>query len=1037
MLDRRTIQPYGSHPGAAALGVVLLLIATSCQAPASGDAQASSTQADAAQPAAEPADPQPRQHTGRTAARSAVPPPPGVDAQQITPHDGEALQAARQPLADIVAGLDQPEYLNGAAPVEALGEPDIETQRHYVAARLALHQRDSAEAARQLRAAHQRSPERPELLQALAELYDRLGNKVRAADYLRQAVELAPNDTGTVFDLGRFAMARGEWDKAIALLHHVQRHNPGQTRDGRALLLICHYFLGSALERAGHDRAAVNQLMAYLNAPRVNGRSSGRARQLGFLQRQRGQTWQAVGDALHRLNQPGAALDAYLQARSAGVSDATALLARVLYTRVMLGDDRVAESLLLTRLSDADDREAVLPLVTYLAGAGIQTDRLARRARQLYLELDRPTDLALAIAALLPSDEAAELLIDHLKSKADASRAFAALLDTQLTRPLATDAVARAAELTAKAIDAAPRQAPDLSNSLRRAVDDDQLLLDALEQTAAKQPDHPAMQYLLGVGLIRAGDFEAAGEALRRAMQPGESDASATDSSQRPAVPAARLALARLAVLDRRFDDALTLLEEADDPDALEVVQLKVRVLSASEQTEQAVTLLDDLTQRLPENLDLAITRGRLLLDIGQVEQGQRALLDVLNTDPAREDVYEILFNLYDSEQAPDDAAQAYQRLMRRMLGEIPDSRIAHLKRAELFAIQRNYTAAETLLKKLLDDNDEDWRALGDYLNVLIRADRKDKADQLIQRRLNEDPKSRPLLSIAQAYYQRTGNLERLIEVAEQLIMLEPMGPDRAQRLAVLFLQTQRPQRAVQTIDQSLEELGDDIDPVGMLSIQWRALSELGRFDEIQRRVEQAVKRFPDHEPDLKYQWAMLNDRRGNHERAEQIMSAILKRFPKHGPANNGLGYAWADRGKNLDRAERMIRTALEDEPDSAAYLDSLGWVFYKQGNFQDAIVWLERSRAAEGGEYPVIIDHLGDAYYRAGNVAKARQAWRDAMQLMQRINNPGDRELEGLDEELRDKIKAVSNDQPAPVADVPGVADNAVPEAEGAEPPM
>jgi len=1007
-----------ASPLLAATVIGFTLALCGCQSQPVGEADA--PQQATASPVTAPA-----QNVGRRVVRQDLAPPPGILVSAV--QRDEAGDEAQLTLEQITAELAAPEYLKkpvAEPPVQT--EPQLLTQKHYIAARLAMRERDSAEAARQLRSAHLLEPDRPEVLQALAELYERVGNKVRAAGYLKQAVEADPTDTQSLFGLARFALERGQSDLAIVLFDHVQKSTSPTDPDTRGIHLLSQYFLGSALQRAGYDRAAVDQLTAFQDESENVNRNTPGAQQLGFLQRQRGQTWQTIGDTYMRLGKVGSALDAYIQARTDGATQPQSLFARTLYARLKLGDDRRAEAMLLTRLSDTFGRDELLPLVRYLGEAGVSTGRMIQPLRELYIAQGRPTNLALAIAALLPQDDAAVLLIEHMSEQADASEAFAALLATQLQQPATDRSIAQALTLTARAIDASPDQATELAKRLRLAVGDDARLMDAVEKAAAKHTQHPATQFLLATMLIRMGQLDEAAAPLDIALEPGRraDDAKTSPPSQTsPAIPAARIARARLALLNRDTDAALALLNDAPEPDDVEVVKLKVRVLSASDRSKQAIALLDDLVKRLPDNLELATARGELLLSLGEVHKGQRALLDVLNADPTREPVYEILFQLYDSPRAPDDAVQAYQRLMRRMLGTIPDSRIARIKRAELFAIQRNFDAAEKLLTQLLEENRDDWPVLGAYLDMLAQAQRRDEADELIDQRLQADPRSRPLLTLAQGYFQRTGNIERLIEIAERLILLEPDTLARTERLAVLYYQTERPARVVTIVDDQLASLQDDQDPGMLLSLQWRALADLRRDEEIEPRVKQAVDRFEEHEADLLFNWAMVLDRKGDQQRSEAILADIVERFPRHAMSHNGLGYALANRGENLEQAERMIRVAVAVDPDSAAYLDSLGWVLYKQGNFEDAITWLERSRAADGGEYPVIVDHLGDAYYRAGQTAKANDAWRDAVQLLRTTNNRDDRELAGLMDRLREKLRALSANRPAPVADLPGEA--------------
>jgi len=131
---------------------------------------------------------------------------------------------------------------------------------------------------------------------------------------------------------------------------------------------------------------------------------------------------------------------------------------------------------------------------------------------------------------------------------------------------------------------------------------------------------------------------------------------------------------------------------------------------------------------------------------------------------------------------------------------------------------------------------------------------------------------------------------------------------------------------------------------------------------------------------------------RDDFPRAEEWLEQVLDEFPEDVGASNDLGYLWADRGKHLQRSLRMIRRAVEAQPASAAYRDSLGWIFYRLGRFDEAVAELEKA-AVDGDDRPpdaVILDHLGDAYLETGQTDKAKDAWRRAMELFRRQEEPG-----------------------------------------------
>ena len=249
--------------------------------------------------------------------------------------------------------------------------------------------------------------------------------------------------------------------------------------------------------------------------------------------------------------------------------------------------------------------------------------------------------------------------------------------------------------------------------------------------------------------------------------------------------------------------------------------------------------------------------------------------------------------------------------------------------------------------------------------------------------------------------------------------------------MPLLCLQNDHPQDAVEFLLPWLENPGDDARTVA--NLLGRALTESGQPQQADEHIQDLINRFPDQAVDIRFEWAMLCERRQDHQRSEAILLQLLEEHPDHALANNALGYTWADQNKNLDRAHDMISKAVQADPSNAALLDSMGWVLYKLGRFDEAVRWLERARAAAGGEYPVILDHLADAQYRAGRADDAVDTWQAAYKAFddQDVDPQDDPELTGLKERIQEKINAVEANEIPAVSHVPDQPLNPRPDAQ------
>src|SRR5690606_38500208 len=118
-----------------------------------------------------------------------------------------------------------------------------------------------------------------------------IGNKVRGAQYFREAVQADPSDVEGIFLLGRFAMEQGDWAEAIVAFDAAARASTGKPR-AMELSRLVNFHLGTALAEEGYVAAAVEQYSTFLRPHLSSAGGSGPARELAVIESQSGITWQ-------------------------------------------------------------------------------------------------------------------------------------------------------------------------------------------------------------------------------------------------------------------------------------------------------------------------------------------------------------------------------------------------------------------------------------------------------------------------------------------------------------------------------------------------------------------------------------------------------------------------------------------------------------------------------------------------------------------------------------------------------------------------
>ena len=818
------------------------------------------------------------------------------------------------------------------------------------------------------------------------------------------------------------------------------------------------YYLARALDRNACLRAAATEYEAVL--ARIDNGSPDAATNLigAMLEDQRETLWQRLGDLRHQLGHPRRALTAYERALELVDVPDGALISRLVYTHLVLDQVDRAKATVRSLLDDdgplAPGRlSLVQDLLGYLRAQGVDTADLdaamlhsaldAARGGRLNTVGDAGASSSISAALSLAVRRVDEsVLLDTLgqpwlagperfaRADVEGRRGMGAgstlsggegwqgwerLGRTLLAELLRRGRYATVIDVTSEAIASDGVGGIAALSTLESALRASDPVNDTARALAAALPD--------------GGDAASSASAGPRGLMLGLCACVLEDASLWPggAPPggfdsAASVWLAgRLAMIEGDDTRALRAAEDlADTAAALDprVLAFRTDAYLATGRDARARSLIDEQLRRDPGDVGLLRLKARVLLQAPQPDyaQAEQVYLDAINLAPEDATLYEELIDrLYDppgSAVPPLDRSQErWSALVRRLFAHAPDSAEARTIRFELAEAKREDALADALVRPLLKERPGYW----------------------------------PLWSAAAGFFERTRQWDELAGVLRHLI---EHGRADAQQWATLIslyragLLGEASEAAAQVA--SLVERGiaqnvvaeDDL-PAWLDRLGW-AYEQMGKPEAIQPRIEQAIRRHPGLEADLTYRLAMLAERAGDAARAETLLLGVLEIDPDHPEANNHLAYTWVLQHKHLDRLLPMVTRALAadanragrdddgrrgaETSENAAFLDTRGWVHYKLGEFDRAVIWLRRAVEAMGDERanPVVLDHLGDAYYRIDDRRRAVQMWVRAAGRLAAYLEAGfdDPEFDGLKARLEAKVRAVSKNEAAPVAE-------------------
>ena len=144
---------------------------------------------------------------------------------------------------------------------------------------------------------------------------------------------------------------------------------------------------------------------------------------------------------------------------------------------------------------------------------------------------------------------------------------------------------------------------------------------------------------------------------------------------------------------------------------------------------------------------------------------------------------------------------------------------------------------------------------------------------------------------------------------------------------------------------------------------------------------------------DLYYKRGTCFERMRNYKKADEDFLNSLKLDPNDAYVLNYLGYSWLERSYKINEAMKMLQKAYDLMSNDPYITDSIGWAYFLLKDFKNAKKYLQQAVKLMPYD-PIVNDHYGDVLWRLEKKIQARYFWNGALKL------------DGVDEEMRKKIK-------------------------------
>lgn len=434
--------------------------------------------------------------------------------------------------------------------------------------------------------------------------------------------------------------------------------------------------------------------------------------------------------------------------------------------------------------------------------------------------------------------------------------------------------------------------------------------------------------------------------------------------------------LAELAFLDNDLNAAIEHLRAAvkeSDGDDLKSWQRLGLVLSKAGETEQALAEYELLLKKHPKNVKALVAAASLALDQNLGKKAESFLQRATAQGTSNPNTWFNLGRLRESQNKPEDAAEAYQNCLRID----PDFRGAALRLAIIKRQLGEPEVAVELYQKVLSQNPRYTLArynLGVVLSSIGRADEAAIQYALVLEQDPDNQKARLNLAVIR---RSQGLYEEARDLLQTGLAQDPSNISARFNLALLYGDLELKTEQEKELKRILR-----LDP--KFGKAWRSLGRLYEereaYIDASQAYQQPLESEPEHTAPLLYSLGVKVSQQGDDLLAKAIYQSLLETVPDLTKAAINLALL-ENKSGNYEIAIDLLDKIIKKYPDNTAAMFNLAMILENSGKTEQAIEKLERLVEIKP-EHKGAWRLLGKWHQVAGNLKKAKLAMEKVLEL-------------------------------------------------------
>ncbi len=444
-----------------------------------------------------------------------------------------------------------------------------------------------------------------------------------------------------------------------------------------------------------------------------------------------------------------------------------------------------------------------------------------------------------------------------------------------------------------KAIKAFPKKALPLAMKADLAIRGNRLseaekLLESAHEIAPKNANITAKLALIKLNLNKKDEAKKlSGQVLKN----------------NPSIPLALLVKGRIALMDRDFDSAIKCFEQ--------------------------------VLQKASKDSQTLYFRALAYLGKGKIKDAEDDLVSCTAQAPNFLKARLLLADLYIRERRADDSLYQSEYILKR----VKDEPLALIFHASALMLKRDFKAAASDLKKVIEKEPGNLRARYLLANVELGLGDKARAEEILKALIAQQPDYLSAVVTLTAIYMKEKRPEQALALCQELEKKVPKDPAILLVKGRVLMAMKRFDEAEKVFKKALSLNENLVEPYVALA---KIYVSTGKADKAIHEYERLLKK----KPDLVMAYmaiGSIQQKLGRVDKAETAYRDALKVKPNFAPAANNLAWLLTDKNQ-LDEAFIYIQKAKESAPEQPSILDTSGWILAKRGNFDLAVADLSQA---------------------------------------------------------------------------------------------